>query len=257
MTTILRAGRTTEDPRCDWVPPPDQRHVEKYPMLAASEVWDVPAPVPVVFGVPWYAKFDADALVERRGRGRAVEYWIPEGELGENTGGHCIAAEPNHPDRHDTDAWWRFYDQGAEGACVGFGWSRAMSLLNRRRYAARPFYWEVQRDDPWPGGAYDGADPFYEGTSTRHGGDVLRDKGHLPQRGQRVEDWSVADGLQATRWATSVEQIHKALGVGPDGVVWLNSWGRDGYPHRVHVPDSVVDRLVIREEGECGVPTDR
>jgi hypothetical protein len=36
----------------------------------------------------------------------------------------------------------------------------------------------------------------------------------------------------------------------------LNSWGRDGYPHVVWMPDATLDRL-IREDGEVGLVVDR
>jgi hypothetical protein len=258
MTVTLRAGQTTEDPRLDWLPPPDDRHRELYPMLAPSRVWDAPAPVPVVLGIPWYEAFYADQLIERKDRFGRPEWWIREGDLGREVGGHAIACEPNTPKRRDTTEWWQFYDQGMEGACVGFAWSRCMSLLNRTRYAARPFYLEVQRGDPWPGGAYEGADPFYEGTSTRHGGDVLRTRGHMRQRGQRVGAWDAGQGIEAVRWATSVEQVMAALGrSGEGGPVLLNSWGRRGYPHRVRMPESVLHRVVVVERGEAAIPTDR
>ncbi len=62
-------------------------------------------------------------------------------------------------------------DQGVEGACAGF--SATHELIARPfQYTppepnewARELYWQAQRIDPWPGGAYPGAEPFYEGTS--------------------------------------------------------------------------------------------
>jgi hypothetical protein len=66
----------------------------------------------------------------------------------------------------DLNAW---LDQGMEGACVGFGCGH--DLL------ATPVP-VTQREDPWPGGAYPGADPFYEGTSVLTGMKVLTDLGY-------------------------------------------------------------------------------
>jgi hypothetical protein len=67
-------------------------------------------------------------------------------------------------------------DQGSEGACVGFG------VTNELRFnpvpcrglddvfARQRIYWVAQRDyDAWPGGAYPGAQPSYEGTSVLAG----------------------------------------------------------------------------------------
>ena len=63
------------------------------------------------------------------------------------------------------------YDQGREGACVGFASSWAMSILNRRFYDAGWLYREARKIDEWPGEAYDG-------TSVRAGVEVLRSVGH-------------------------------------------------------------------------------
>jgi hypothetical protein len=61
------------------------------------------------------------------------------------------------------------------------------------------------------------------------------------------------------RWARSVEDVHRVLG-NPradelGAVPILNSWG-ETYPHRVWLPDDVLERL-IQEDGEIAVPTDR
>ncbi len=67
-------------------------------------------------------------------------------------------------------------DQGREGACTGFGTTnelrfnpvpvrKADGKLLDAMFAREHIYWEAQKADPWPGGAYPGATPFYEGTS--------------------------------------------------------------------------------------------
>ncbi len=43
----------------------------------------------------------------------------------------------------------KYYDQGEQGACVGFGYSWMMSILNRRRYDPFWLYNEAQLIDPW------------------------------------------------------------------------------------------------------------
>ncbi len=66
---------------------------------------------------------------------------------------------------------WRFptewlLDQGREGACVSCGWGH--ELMSRPRvvtginmpWCRERIYFEAQRIDPWPGGAYPGASPF-------------------------------------------------------------------------------------------------
>lgn len=67
-------------------------------------------------------------------------------------------------------------DQGREGACTGFGTTNELRFnpvpvrkqdgtLLDATFAREYVYWEAQKADPWPGGAYPGAQPFYEGTS--------------------------------------------------------------------------------------------
>src|SRR5262245_61996914 len=106
-------------------PPPDFEHVEKYPLTALPGT--PPTGVPVVLGVNWYTDFDNP---EKDSKGN---YWIAKnGITGTVRGGHCVCLKTHAlTDRY---AWYVFYDQSAEGACVGFGSSRMMTLLNRKRY---------------------------------------------------------------------------------------------------------------------------
>jgi hypothetical protein len=86
-----------------------------------------------VIGVNWYAEFDHPERDETSG-----DYFIARGGAKTLTtvrGGHCVCPEPGgESDRED---WRTFYNQGKESACVGFSWSRCMSILNHDRYAAR------------------------------------------------------------------------------------------------------------------------
>ena len=91
-------------------PPTDWTHVDKYPLMASM----VPAkPTPVVIGVNWYVEFD-NPVKDDQGHS-----WIArDGKLSKVRGGHCVCLKPKG--HSDPDAWWNFYDQGTEGACVGF-----------------------------------------------------------------------------------------------------------------------------------------
>lgn len=66
-------------------------------------------------------------------------------------------------------------NQGSEGACVGFGVTNELRFNPvpipglREAFAREQIYWPAQRIDPWQGGAYPGANPFYEGTSVLAG----------------------------------------------------------------------------------------
>ena len=79
-----------------------------------------------------------------------------------------------------------YLDQGYEGACVGFSWShelaaRPVEVQGVTNETARQVYFEAQRIDEWEGGAYDGAIPFYEGTSVLAGAKALQAQGKIKE----------------------------------------------------------------------------
>jgi hypothetical protein len=99
-------------------------------------------------------------------------------------------------------------DQGQEGACVEYGLTHVISAMPVRQKlaiirairAGHRIYWPAQRTDPWPGGSYPGATPFYEGTSEEAGMLVLRELGAI-------------DGFD---WAFGIDQgIAGVVNVGP------------------------------------------
>jgi hypothetical protein len=104
-------------------------------------------------------------------------------------------------------------DQGSEGACVGF--SMTHELLARpkvikgvdAKFAREQVYWEAQKRDPWDGGAYPGASPFYEGTSVLAGVKMLQKLGYI----------------EGYRWCFGLDDLVMAVGYkGPAvlGVAW-------------------------------------
>lgn len=222
--------------KLDRKPPADWSHVEKYPLSASP----AGKPTPVMLGINWYSAFD-DPKQDDEGR-----YWIPEGDIGYVRGGHCICVKSVQPDRMD---WYRFYDQGSEGACVGFGISRALTMLNRVKYDAMWLYDEAQKVDEWPGEDYDG-------TSVNAGLKVAKAQGLRRALSGHI---APGDGISAYRWATSVDEVHAALQLPVadriGAVPLVNSWGVY-YPHLVWLPDSVLERL-LQEDGEAAVVTDR
>jgi hypothetical protein len=247
----LRLGRFIPD---DW------QHVDRYPLTALAAT-ERPSRRPVVIGINWYREMDKPEKDEKSG-----EFFIAKGGAKTLTtirGGHCVCLEPGgEPDQL---AWQKFYDQGSEGACVGFGWSRCMTILNGgQEYAARWLWDRAKETDEW-----DETKPGdNNGTSVRAAGEILVKAGHVDWDAGYAEDDYVkretykadaADGLKVFRWATSVDDVHQSLG-NPradelHAVPVLNSWG-ESYPHRVWLPDDVLERL-IKEEGEIAVPTDR
>ena len=244
-----------EDSRLGRFIPDDWGHIDKYPLTAPAE--EAPTPRPVVIGVNWYAEFDQPQV------SRGGDHFLPNADsLTMIRGGHCVCLEPGG--EPDPEAWWDFYDQGREGACVGFGWSRCMSILNKELYAARWLWDRAKETDQWPD-TNPGDD---NGTSVRAAGDVLVKAGHVDWTDELADDdhtqrddyTPAADnGIKRFRWARSVDDVHKVLGNeradARGAVPILNSWGSD-YPHRVWMPDDVLERL-MNEEGEVAVPTDR
>lgn len=229
----------------DRLPPTDFKHVTKYPARLAANPEILGQPL--AFGINWYQAFDAPTEIVIGGH---KTYWIGLGpQWGVVRGGHCICGKPVAV--KDTAGWYTFYDQGSEGACVGFGESRMMSLLNRKRYDARWLYHEARKVDEWPGEDYDG-------TSLRAGFDILRTVGHRRKWGPVTLPPMEREGIAANRWLLSVDEIMAVLGTATlhgGCVPFLNSWGLD-YPHTVYIPAEAMGRLLI-EDGECGAVTDR
>lgn len=120
------------------------------------------------------------------------------------------------------------YDQGAEGACVGYGWSWAMSILNTThdwklttaRYDPRWLYQQAQLIDEWP------ETPPEEGTSVRAGGDILRNLGHVRMIKGHPSPPNPNEGIAANRWATSVDEMRACIAHGVPVVIGVN-WYRN------------------------------
>ena len=222
--------------------PTDFEHVEKYPLKAAT-LATLP-PVPVAVGVNWYGAFDSPV------KDKDGKWWAGKdpSRLGYIRGGHCICMP--HVD-NEPYTWYTFYNQGAEGACVGFGSSRMMGLLNRERYDARWLWDRAKEVDEWP----DTNPGDNEGTSVRAAMDILRTLGH--------KKWGAGagdpkNGIAANRWATNIDDLfsvlqndtYRKLGAIP----FFNSWGKE-YPRKVWVPCETWQRL-MNEDGEFTMVTD-
>lgn len=189
---------------------------------------------------------------------------------------------------------WRcrgYFDQGQEGACVGFSMAHELVAepvpvrLNRRRghAVARRIYHEAQRIDEWPGGAYEGADPFYEGTSVLAGIKVLKKKGHVTEYRWAfgLQDLILAVGhlgpaILGINWYEGMFDVHGCRFVHPFGelagghailcravnvkrklFVLHNSWGRSwGNRGTCLISWDDMDRL-LHEDGEALIPLTR
>lgn len=213
-------------------------HVERYPI---GELRMVPTRVPVTLGINWYSGFDNPELKDGI-------LWIGN-KFGYLRGGHAVCLKPEGI--KDSWRWWNFYDQGNEGACVGFACARMMGLLNRRRYDGFSIYKAAQEIDEWSD------TPPGEGTSVKAGCDILRTLGAKAVRIWGITDWNLRHGIIENRWATTWDEIRLTLGVSNthDGVPLLNSWGTY-YPHKVRLTDEAGERL-LHEYGEASIVTDR
>lgn len=97
------------------------------------------------------------------------------------------------------------YDQGVEGACVGFAWSWAMSFLNNRFYDARKLYIEAQYIDPWSD------TPPEEGTSVIAGAQVLQQQGHWRFARGITFPLAAFEGIAQFYYANTVDEIRYAI----------------------------------------------
>ncbi|MDQ3541612.1 MAG: hypothetical protein M3440_13095 [Chloroflexota bacterium] len=113
------------------------------------------------------------------------------------------------------------YDQGSEGACVGFASSWMMSILNRRFYDAPFLYHEAQKIDEWEG-------TDYSGTSVRAGMEVLRSVGHKFLHDHPHEHAPlIEDGIHEYRWATTVAEVRTCIAAGVPltlGIDWMSAF---------------------------------
>lgn len=103
-------------------------------------------------------------------------------------------------------------DQGQEGACVGFAVTHELlakpSIVKGldAKFAIEKIYWEAQKTDEWPGGAYPGAKPVYEGTSVLDGVKAAQKLGYIREY----------------RWAFGLEDLVLAVGYLGPAVLGLN-----------------------------------
>ena len=113
------------------------------------------------------------------------------------------------------------YDQGHQGACVGYSSSWMMSILNHRFYDAAFLYHEAQKIDEWPG-------EDYEGTSVRAGMEVLRGLGHRVMHHHTHHHFpDVQEGIAEYRWATTTDEVRTCLAAGVPvtlGIDWMSNF---------------------------------
>lgn len=124
-----------------------------------------------------------------------------------------------------------FYDQGNEGACVGFGSSQMMSILNKRRYDARWLWNQAKIVDEWPD-TNPGDD---NGTSVRAAMDVLRNQGHVRVYNKQDLPVNPAEGIQENRWATQVDELRFSISQGIPVAIGINWYDGFDYPRKTGI----------------------
>lgn len=171
--------------------------------------------------LPWYTNAD-EALRPGHGLGRRVhEGRVPFGRFGAMTTAMMIPAFTVNKRLELPHQYISKYDQGAEGSCVGFAWSWAMSILNKRFYAARKLYLETQFVDPWSD------TPPQEGTSVISAAEVLQKQGHW--RFARGITWplAISEGISQFRVARTVDEIRSAIYLDVPavaGIDWMSDY---------------------------------
>lgn len=181
-----------------------------------------------------------------------------------------------------------YLDQGQEGACVGFGFAheaaaRPVIVHGVDSDFARKIYFAAQKQDPWPGGAYPGAFPFYEGTSVLAGAQVLQKAGAFQNYfwAKNELEMAIAVGYKGpvvigVNWYEGMMRPdrdgylrptgrivggHCTLVMGirlrDDTYIIHNSWGKDwGIDGRALIARKDMERL-LSEDGEACLPMRR
>jgi hypothetical protein len=116
---------------------------------------------------------------------------------------------------------WRcndWFDQGREGACVGFALGHELAARPSEvggldfNFLKKNIYWEAQKIDYWEGGSYPGASPYYEGTSVLAGIKIVKNLNYIKEY----------------RWAFNIDDV--LYGIGHNGPAVLGiPWFYDMY----------------------------
>jgi hypothetical protein len=125
-------------------------------------------------------------------------------------------------------AMHEWYNQGQEGACVGFACSWMTTILNGPRYAARWLYQQAQLIDPWSD------TPPGQGTDVRSAFEILRTVGHRRMWGPVTQPMFLAHGIEAYRWATTVDELRTSISMKVPGVLGINWYANFDTPVQIN-----------------------
>lgn len=227
--------------------PPDRNHEAAFPLRGVT----LAKPTPVALGINWYTALD-------KPRQLPDGSWhfpdVSKGEqLGTIRGGHDACLVQMGGVKLLNSLWWKFYNQGPEGACAGFAHCKAQTLQRGGLYDGFWLYNQARKLEGNTG----------EGTTGRSVCKVLQTTGLRTQSGAVASHDESLDGpvdpslgITTYRWATTADEICAALGrPGAQAVPLSNNWG-EAAPLVVWLPVATLDRL-MKEEGEADVVTDR
>lgn len=226
------------------VKPENWDHIFAKPLDASM----LTTPKPVSVGVNWYTSFDSPKQLHDG------SFHVPDASresLGTVRGGHCFCLVQMGGVKLLNEHWWRFYDQGDEGACEGFGHAKAQTLEDGRATFDAWFLYDQAR-------MLDGTYPEGEGTTNHSVAQVLEKDG-APEQAGAIATRGAPDGaierVASVRWTVSVDEVLGALGrPGAWAVPFSNSWGTE-YPIVTWMPVATLD-VLLKEEGEADVCTD-
>jgi hypothetical protein len=117
--------------------------------------------------------------------------------------------------------WHQTHNQGNEGACVGFGTSMMLSILNEHQCRTQGDKTPYIHYNPWwlwkTAKTIDGIEHVDadEGTTVNAACTVLKTQGHVlwndENNPESFSDIDPSFGIAAVRWGTSVDQIRTAI----------------------------------------------
>lgn len=132
-----------------------------------------------------------------------------------------------------------YYDQGSEGACVGFAWTHELEarpkVVRRDTNFALQIYRRAQQIDPWPG-------EDYSGTSVLAGVKAVQEL--VNTRGRSF--------IPEYRWAFGIQDALRVIGYkGPLvlGIKWYTSMYEPDAKNFVHVGGEVAGGHAILANG--------
>lgn len=126
------------------------------------------------------------------------------------------------------------HDQGSEGACVGFGTSLMLSILNTQQAKVLHRYdpwwlWNSSKVvDEWP----DTNPGDSEGTSVRAACNILRDVGHVRVKRRKADQPKLTEGIKENKWATTVDEMRACIALGIPISIGVNWYSLFDHPQR-------------------------